>query len=261
MTTIATSRTLDVAQLAHYHAEGFLVVPSVFSAGEVAALDAEAVRLFERADLIDSNNIRCRWQNHCDTGDCRFDGFDPVIDLSPACERVARDPRILQAVSALYGEPAHLFKDKLIFKAPGARGYDLHQDYIGWPSFPTSFVTVIVAIDPADRENGATEVFPGYHRRGCLAPPDGKYHQLPTDAVDESKGVTLDLQPGDIAVFSGYTPHRSAPNRSDRWRRLLYVSYNAHSDGGEQRDQHYREFKVWLQERYAEYGKTNTFFK
>src|ERR1700730_266109 len=187
MSTIATARTLAPAQVTHYHAEGFLIVPRVFSADEVAALDAEALRLLGRTDLIDSQNIRCRWQNHCDTDEGRFDGFDPVIDLSPLCERVARDPRILHAVSALYGEPACLFKDKLIFKAPGARGYDLHQDYIAWPSFPTSFVTVIVAIDATDRENGATEVFPGYHRRGCLAPADGNYHRLASDAVDESK--------------------------------------------------------------------------
>ena len=45
-----------------------------------------------------------------------------------------------------------LFKDKLIFKRPGALGYGLHQDYIAWKSFPESFVTVIVAIDPATEE-------------------------------------------------------------------------------------------------------------
>src|SRR5215510_11226791 len=109
-----------------------------------------------RAELIDKQNIRCRWQNHCDTGECRFDCFDPVIDLSPAYERVARSRALLELVGQLYGERACLFKDKLIFKLPGADGYRLHQDYIAWESFPTSFVTVIVAIDPCDHENGAT---------------------------------------------------------------------------------------------------------
>ena len=60
-----------------------------------------------------------------------------------------------------------------------------------------------------------------------------------------------------LCVLSG----GSGPNRSDRWRRVFYLSYNASSDGGEQRDQHYAEFKTWLQERYAEYGKTQTFFR
>ena len=107
-----------------------------------------------------------------------------MIDLSAVCERTARDPRLLDIVGALYGEPACLFKDKLIFKAPGTLGYKLHQDYISWKSFPTSFLTVIVAIDAADADNGATEVFPGYHQQGCLTPRDGMYHQLPDDAVD-----------------------------------------------------------------------------
>ena len=91
-----------------------------------------------RTDLIDTDNIRCRWQNHVETGECRFDCFDPVIDLSEACERAARDPRLLEIVGALYGEPACLFKDKLIFKPPGSPGYELHQDYISWKSFPTT---------------------------------------------------------------------------------------------------------------------------
>jgi 2-aminoethylphosphonate dioxygenase len=252
---------LDERQVTDYRADGFLVVRQVFTPAEIAELAAEADRLFARTDLQDSDNIRCRWQNHVDTGQCRFDCFDPVIDLSAACARVARDERLLDAIGDLYREPAHLFKDKLIFKPPFAQGYGLHQDYIGWPSFPTSFLTAIVAIDGADGSNGATEVFRGYHQRGVLSTPDGNYHQLPDDAVDASAGVMLDLEPGDVAIFSGYTPHRSAPNRSDRWRRLLYLSYNAHSDGGDRRDAHYAEFHAWLKDRYAEYGKTATFFR
>src|SRR5580658_690561 len=249
------------AQLQQYQADGFLIQREVFTRAEVDELAAEAARLLERKDLIDIDNIRCRWQNHAETGECRFDCFDPVIDLSPLCHRVACDPRLLGLASAIYGEPACLFKDKLIFKPPGTFGYALHQDYIAWKSFPTSFLTVIVAIDPADADNGAAEAFPGYHRRGCMTPRDGMYHELPANLVDLSKGVILNLQPGDIAVFSGYTPHRSAPNRSQQSRRLLYLSYNALSDGGEQREKHYAEFHHWLKDRYAEYGKTNTFFR
>jgi hypothetical protein len=260
--TVATpAPAISVDDVARYHADGFLTVRGVFSAERIAELDAEAHRLLGRTDLIDSDNVRCRWQNHVETGECRFDCFDPVIDLSDAYERAARDQRLLEIVGALYGEAACLFKDKLIFKAPGSLGYKLHQDYISWKSFPTTFVTAIVAIDSGDATNGATEVFPGYHTQGCLMPKDGNYHQLPDDAVDLSKGVVLELAPGDVAIFSGYTPHRSAPNRSAQSRRLLYLSYNALSDGGAQRDKHYAEFRGWLQDRYAEHGRTSTFFR
>ncbi len=154
-----------------------------------------------------------------------------------------------------------MFKDKLIFKPPGAKGYDLHQDFIAWPDFPRSFLTAVIALDGTDLENGCTVVYPGYHRQGCLSPEDGDYHPLPRELVDEAKAVPLVLEPGDVAIFGCFTPHGSAPNRSQRWRRQLYLSYNAFSDGGERRQKHYEEFHLWLRKKYAEYGKHFVYFK
>jgi hypothetical protein len=255
------SPTLSLADREAFREQGFLIVRGVFAPAEMAMVSMEAERLLGRDDLKHTNNIRCRWQNHIETGECLFETFDPVTDISPLCDQLARDPRLVGLLSALYGEPAHLFKDKLIFKPPGAKGYDLHQDYIGWPNFPRTFVTAAVAIDPCAKENGATEVFSGYHRCGCLSPEDGDYHPLPPETVDDSSGVFLELEPGDVAVFGCFVPHRSAPNRSESWRRLLYLSYNADSDGGDQRDAHYAEFHAWLKTKYAEYGRHETYFR
>jgi ectoine hydroxylase-related dioxygenase (phytanoyl-CoA dioxygenase family) len=243
-----------------YQKQGFLILREIFTQEEIAAAAEEAKRLLERKDLIDQRNLRCRWQAGCADGECMFETFDPVIDLSPVCTRIARDPRLLERLGSLYGEPARLFKDKLIFKPPGANGYDLHQDYIAWPSFPRSFVTAVVAIDSCGLDNGCTIVYPGYHLQGCLSAEDGDYHPLPAEAVDEATAIPLELQPGDVAVFGCFTPHRSARNTSNRWRRVLYLSYNADSDGGDCREQHYSEFLGWLRKKYAEYGKTNTYF-
>ncbi len=252
---------LNPDQTEHYHEHGYLILRQVFSPFEIAAVVLEAERLLERRDLIHTDNIRCRWQPHVVTDECLFECFDPVIDLAPLCGQLAVDPRILNVLGDLYGEPAHLFKDKLIFKPPGAKGYDLHQDYISWKLFPRSFVTVLVPIDAADADNGCTVVYPGYHRQGYLSAEDGDYHPLPSDAVDESSAVLLELEPGDIAVFGAFTPHRSAPNRTKGWRRQLYLSYNADSDGGERRTAHYQEFHAWLKVKYAQYGKHNVYFQ
>lgn len=260
MSSVTTFSSLSPDQLDAYARDGFLVLRDVFDGAECAALASEAQTLIERKELIDTNNIRCRWQDHCDSGECLFDCFDPVIDVAPVARAVARDERILAPLRAIFDDDAHLFKDKLIFKPPGAKGYGLHQDYISWKEFPESFTTVIVAIDPTDVENGATEVFSGYHRDGCLSARDGMYHELPADSVDLLRGQVLDLAPGDMAIFGGFTPHRSAPNRSSRWRRQLYLSYNAGRDGGEQRVAHYRQFHAWLKDRYAEYGRNNVYF-
>jgi ectoine hydroxylase-related dioxygenase (phytanoyl-CoA dioxygenase family) len=260
-TAVANQPRVSNADVARYHDEGYLIVRDVFDAEEIGALAAECDTLVARAELIDKQNIRCRWSDHYETKECRFDCFDPVIDIGPVSRYFAYDDRILSILRAIYDDEAHLVKDKLIFKPPGAKGYDLHQDYIGWTSFPESFITVIIAIDPTDAGNGATSVYTGYHQNGCLSPRDGNYHQLADDVVDESRKVVLDLAPGDIAMFGGFTPHRSAPNRSPHWRRQLYVSYNAGRDGGDQRDVHYREFHEWLVKKYAEYGKHGVWFR
>jgi ectoine hydroxylase-related dioxygenase (phytanoyl-CoA dioxygenase family) len=255
------SARLTLDDIASFDRDGYLIVRNMFSPEEIAEIAAESEGLFARTDLICTENIRCRWQNHVETGACNFDCFDPVADLAPAMGQLARDRRLIDILSTIYDEEACLFKDKIIFKPPGAEGYALHQDYISWPSFPKTFITAIVAIDPTDEDNGATEVFPGGHAQGYLSPADGMYHELPASAVDELTGVKLTLAPGDVAIFGGNMPHRSAANRSRTWRRQLYLSYNARSDGGDCQDRHYEEFHAWLRDRYAEYGRTEVYFR
>jgi ectoine hydroxylase-related dioxygenase (phytanoyl-CoA dioxygenase family) len=245
-----------------YDRDGFVVLRRLFPADLIREAAADAERLPDRyGHLVSVRNIRCRWQDNVLTGECQFDAFDPVLDLSPACGRLARDPRLLAALRDVYGEPACLFKDKLIFKQPGAKGYRLHQDWIAWDRFPRSFLSVLVPLDPAGADNGCTIVYPGYHRDGPLTPADGAYRELPDGLVDEAKAVPLVLEPGDVAVFGGFTPHKSNPNLSDRPRRQLYFSYTKQSDGGELRDAHYRDFRAWLTKKYAEHGKTDTYFE
>jgi hypothetical protein len=59
----------------------------MFAVDEIAALAAEAETLLARAELIDTDNIRCRWQSHFQAGECRSGCFDPIIDLSPVCDQ------------------------------------------------------------------------------------------------------------------------------------------------------------------------------
>src|SRR5262249_39582387 len=138
---------------------------------------AEAERLLEeQKHVIAKQNIRCRWQDNIFTGECTFETFDPIIDLSQLCKELALASQLLDALAEIYGEPACLFKDKLIFKPPGVKGYGLHQDWIAWKGFPRSFLTVLIPFDRADRDNGCTIVYPGYHREGSLSAEDGQYH-------------------------------------------------------------------------------------
>src|SRR5262245_16255767 len=123
-------------QIHQYHVDGYLILRGIFSPDEISALADEAETLFTRRELIDTQNIRCRWQDHAVTRECRFDCFDPVIDIGPVCRYVAYDERIFAPLRAIYDDEAYLFKDKLIFKPPQATGYALHKHYIACREFP-----------------------------------------------------------------------------------------------------------------------------
>jgi ectoine hydroxylase-related dioxygenase (phytanoyl-CoA dioxygenase family) len=252
---------LKAEQRDFYHEQGYLVLREFFPSALMAEAAEEADALLRRHDLMTINNLRCRWQTNVHTGAREFETFDPIIDLAPVCARIADDARVLAVLAALYGDEACLFKDKLVFKPPGAKGYGLHQDWIAWPGFPRSFLTVLAPFDRADADNGCTQVFPGYHKQGTLSQEDGQYHELPLELIDEARGINLELEPGDVAIFTGFTPHRSAPNRSSRWRRQLFLSYNKLSDGGPQREKHYQEFHHWIRARYAEPERNNLYFR
>lgn len=244
-----------------FREDGFLILRKVFSTETVSTLQKEASRIQTLEGLIHDDNFRCRFQSHSESGESLFDALDPVTDLSESIKCTARDAKIIDAVSELLGERAHLFKDKLIYKAPQAKGYSLHQDFISWKGFPETFTTVVVALDHSHKGNGCIHAYRGSHKKGYLSQRDGDYHDLPSSLFDANALVHFELDPGDIAIFGCFLVHGSPPNRTEDYRRQLYLSYNAHSDGGDQRAQHYEEFHRWLKKRYAEYGYNTGFFK
>jgi hypothetical protein len=246
---------------AAYEADGLIIVRRMFGTAEMDELANEADRLLaDYQHLVSPDNLRCRYMAHYETGEPLFEVFDPVIDIAPVSERFSVDRRLIAAVESLYGERACLFKDKLIFKPAGALGYPLHQDIpLAWPGFPSTFVTVLIPIDECSPENGCTQVFRGYHR-GHLS-DDPAVYMLPDDAVDPSRRVDLDLAPGDVALFHGLAPHRSDPNRTSRMRRTLFFSFNAFSDGGDQRADHYSRFQQVTRDRLLAAGRTSVFFR
>lgn len=244
-----------------YKTEGYLILRSVFTPGEIDLLARDVDRLScENEALKNPCNMRVRFKNHFQTNEVLFETFDPISDLSKVARDFTKDPRIMHVLEQIYGEPAQLFKDKLIYKPAGAIGATLHQDWIGWPGFPETFLTVLVAIDSFDRHNGATEVYPQYHHKGYLSPKDGKHYYLDESQFD-TKPVSLELNPGDIAIFGCFIPHRSAPNTSSHTRRGYFISYNATSDGGYQFENHYKEYHEWIRGKADPEKRTFLFFK
>jgi len=254
-------KTLTDKQVQSYRDDGYLILRNVFSVERVESLGDEGDRIArDHSELIDPKNMRVRFKPHVETGEPVFEVLDPIADLSAIAKDIAEDKRLKEILHDLYGEPACLFKEKLIYKPAGAIGATLHQDWIGWPGFPESFLTVLVAIDCFSGESGATEVYPGLHKRGYLSPKDGHHHYLSHEVLGVEP-VPLLLEPGDVAIFGCFTPHRSAPNLSNSSRRGYFISYNALSDGGDQYREHYLEFHEWIRSKSPAEIRDQLFFR
>jgi len=209
-----------------YQNLGFIVVRGLFAQACQSEWITECDRLSGILATADANNPRFSGRAHLNLGHI-FDRIDPVIDISPVFHRIANDAGLTEACGKLLGEPAALFKDKLIAKPPGTFGYLIHQDYPYWENLgiPADLMlTAWVAIDRADEENGALELFPGLHHARIPGTPDAPM-DVDERLVDTTLGVIIDMEPGDVLFFHSMAPHRSSPNRSTRHRRSLLLTF------------------------------------
>jgi ectoine hydroxylase-related dioxygenase (phytanoyl-CoA dioxygenase family) len=130
------------------------------------------------------------------------------------------------------GEPLSLMKEKINYKSPGGGGFAAHVDTPAYLGYAPSHVTVMVAIDAADQDNGALELASG----DWSARPGGL---LSVEEEANTEFEMLNCEPGDVVLFGGWTPHRSASNSSrKRWRRALFLTYNL-ARHGDHRDVYY----------------------
>lgn len=137
---------------------------------------------------------------------------------------------IQKITSQLFNEKALLFKDKINFKMPGGDGFKAHQDVqAGWDRYAKLHITALLSIDPSTTENGCLEIAAGNHERELVGE---QWKPLEEDTLDY---ISVPTNPGDTIFFDSYIPHRSGPNMTDEKRRVLYVTYNAVSEGDHRR--------------------------
>jgi ectoine hydroxylase-related dioxygenase (phytanoyl-CoA dioxygenase family) len=235
----------DLDQLsADYKRDGFVILRGVIKPDEARQMSREAYRMLS-LDLVDQNNHRTPFRKGTDPQVGVPERFDPVIDQSPLFKDLATDDRITSAVAACMGEPAVVFKDKLIFKAPGVQGYDMHQDGSWWQmfDFPVSdMLSVSISIDTADKSNGCLQVFRGFHDR--LLSEKGAIRNMTDEEatpIDRGEATYVETAPGDLVIFHALTPHCSDKNTSDKYRRSFYLTYVAarHDPAGDLRERFY----------------------
>ncbi|OMF21956.1 hypothetical protein BK133_27420 [Paenibacillus sp. FSL H8-0548] len=222
---------LTYEQLESYKQTGYLVLRNVFSEQEVRLWQAECDRLQSLEEYVNPLNLRVAFRQIAN-GEKMIEKFDPLLDVSPVFANLFQDERILAPLRDIYMDEPLLFKDKLIFKLPGNAGYTMHQDAAFWDTFPyEGLISVMVAIDGATKINGGLELFPGYHDKLRQKEPLRNFDAEEIAAIDASKGVIYETNPGDMILFSSLTPHQSGSNTSDSSRRQLFLTYSPTKNG------------------------------
>lgn len=198
-----------------YRQDGFVVVPDVLSAAEIAILHAETGAV---AGAMASGDVLAIHFPH---------------KLSQVSQATMRHPAMTDVLTTLIGPDVKAMQSMLFVKPAGKPGQAWHQDEAYLPTRDRSLCGAWIALDDARIENGCLWAHPGSHIPGILYPmhPHGEER---FDASEEAYdfpypregGVPIELAAGSGVFFSGYLLHRSLPNVSKAsTRRALVIHY------------------------------------
>ena len=251
MTSIGT---LNSEQIDHYWREGYVVLPGLFNAYELAAYNrrfldivngtvscAPGMKIMQDVMVVKGavepasavhavNKVLC-------------------LEEDPELFAFVRHPGLVGAVQSLLGDKVYSLASNVFNKPPGVDGrHPLHQDLRYFKMEPADgIVGVWTAMLPALRQSGCLAVIPGSHKGDLLphANPAWEYVNhgfYGISDVDIEARVHVELQPGDTLLFHPLIVHGSGRNRSSDFRRAISVHYAAQDCVSPKHDWHNAEF-------------------
>ncbi|XP_047440361.1 probable alpha-ketoglutarate-dependent hypophosphite dioxygenase [Mugil cephalus] len=170
---------------------------------------------------------------------------------------LAKHPRLLQVVTAVLGPDVILLDSRFICKYPALKAADIqgkeenqtkaevnvgdgglpyvawHQDMRYWGIDGGPVLSVWLALDDSQKENGALQVIPGSHCSGMLphrlASRPGNMlsvnQEIPEELVQADQAVLCPLLAGQMSVHDGLLVHASDPNTSQKRRCGFVIRY------------------------------------
>lgn len=225
-----------------YRRFGFAVIRGLFSKDETAAIAAASDQIYDEAAAhgrsFRHGNL---FYNVAQTPE------GPAVRMAQwpsyhqsVLNQVRLDRRIAAILAPLLGHDLKQIINQVHWKAPGSLGdFAWHQDSrsrrpaTAYRNLADSYVQTGLAIDPHGQQSGGLRVIPGSHLRGDLG-MDCSKKALGTPLVDDAlaavgldpaDAVQLELEPGDLALWSAYTVHGSGANGADHKRRFYINGY------------------------------------
>tara|TARA_B100000963_G_scaffold144100_1_gene125555 strand:- start:9912 stop:10655 length:744 start_codon:yes stop_codon:yes gene_type:complete len=213
-----------------YSIDGYFVCESFFSKGFISELIYEIENSKDTIKYYDKNKNLRRIEKLYDKG----------INLNKL------NTEILKLLRKIFQKDFLIFKDKFNAKPPGGEGFFAHYDGIfhfkdhknvkrnGWYEYGDCFVNVLIALDRCNEENGALQLAKAHKGNFNELLKNTKNDGTPalTKEVENNTIFNLiNLNVGDVVVFSNTCPHRSKKNDTKYNRRVLYYTYSLSSLG------------------------------
>ncbi|MEA3064394.1 MAG: hypothetical protein QOJ27_833 [Sphingomonadales bacterium] len=226
----------------HYLREGYAIVRGVFTPAEMAAVAAAADQVHEEG----IRHARSFRHGNLFYNVARDSDGAPEVRMvqwpsyhQPILNAVRLDPRMAALLEPLIGGDLKQIINQIHWKGPGGRSeFAWHQDCRfrepaeAYRNLGAAYVQTGLAIDPHTPESGCMRFIPASHLDGDLGLDSGDVlGTAMNDAVLHAAGlsperaVEVELDPGDLALWSPFLVHGSGINRSDHRRRLYVNGY------------------------------------
>ncbi len=225
---------LTDAQVKQFDEEGWLFLPELFTADEIAVLNAEAEQIYKQ----DREEI---WREKSGAPRTAF----AAHLYNEAFGILGRHPRMITPIEQLFGEQVYMHQFKINAKAKFSGDvWQWHQDYGTWArddGMPEPrAMNISIFLDEVFPYNGALMLIPKSHKEGVLAAGHDKATtSYPLWTLDEATVQRLYDQgglvvptgkAGGMLLFHGNLVHGSAGNITPLPRKIVYLTLNAVSN-------------------------------
>ena len=225
--TQAAAAVIDEGTVARFRRDGFVVVDGLIGGDELDRL-APAVRAaVARRKAADTRSLGEKSRYEQSFLQCQ-NLWEDSEDVRP----LTFHPRVGQAAAALLGEATvRLWHDQALFKEPGGRETDPHQDQPYWPIVEPRTITAWIPLHDVGLDGGCMGYVPGSHALGLRRFVDifsGSPEDLLGDpALSDREPVFVEVPRGSVAFHHGLTAHLARPNRTGGVREVHTVIYIA----------------------------------
>jgi phytanoyl-CoA hydroxylase len=155
------------------------------------------------------------------------------MDCDTFFRQTMQHPRWLALAEALVGEPVMAKAPEWFNKPPGTNHVTPpHQDNYYFCLAPPNVVTIWLALDEVDAENGCLRYVDGSHRRGFRPHANSNILGFSQGIIDYThddftRETAVCLHPGDAVAHHGMTIHRADANLSaTRHRRSFAMVFS-----------------------------------